>query len=234
MTLPKYKFIAENILTKIKSGEWREGDKIPSETEFAEQFSVSRMTARKAIDSLVNSEYLERTPSVGTFVKAPKAESSLLEIKNISDEIMDRGHSHSMIVLSKMTLVPNDKVAFELSAFERKVYKVVILHCENEQPIQLEERFVNAALVPDFMDQDFTKVTCSAYLTSIAPLSEAKFTVEAIQPSDILKHHLHLDEGIPCLKVTRNTYSDEKAISYAILYHPADRYKLTSFVKVKQ
>ncbi|KGK00143.1 UTRA domain-containing protein [Thalassotalea sp. ND16A] len=232
MTQPKYKVIAEAILTKIQTGEWLEGDKIPSEMELAELFSASRMTARKAVDSLVHAEYLERLPSVGTFIKAPKAQSSLLEIKNISDEIIARGHDHKMVVLSKMTLVPNDKVAFELSAFESKVFKIVILHYENDTPIQLEERFVNAELVPQFLEQDFTKITANQYLTLVAPLSEAHVTVEAIEPSNILKHHLHISSGTPCLKIIRSTFSDGKAISYAMLYHPADKYKLTSLVKL--
>ncbi|MDG2393156.1 MAG: GntR family transcriptional regulator [Thalassotalea sp.] len=163
MTKPKYKIIADHVRDKVVSKQWLEGDRIPSETELSELFLASRMTARKAVEQLVAEGLLERSPSIGTFVKAPKAQSSLLEIKNIRDEILERGHEHKVVVLSKNSLVPNDKVALELSSWDVKVYKVVILHFENNTPIQLEERYVNASFVPEFLDQDFTKKTSSEY-----------------------------------------------------------------------
>ena len=232
MTQPKYRVIANFIKDKIGNNDWQEGFQIPSETELAQQFSASRMTARKAVDVLVVTDLLERMPSIGTFVKAPMAQSSLLEIKNISDEILARGHLHKMEVLSKLKLTPNESIAYALSANGDTAYRVVILHYENDVPIQVEERFVNAHKVPHFLEQDFSKITANEYLTSVAPLTEAQLTVEAINPSKILKHHLKIDDDIPCLKITRVTYSHGTAISYAVLYYPADRYKLTSELAV--
>lgn len=232
MKLPKYRFISNEIKKKISSSLWQAGYQIPSETDLANHFSASRMTARKAVDELVNSGVLERVASVGTFVKEPAAQSSLLEIRNIADEIRSRGHAHKMTVLSKLTLIPNDSIAFTLSLNSKTVYKIIIVHWENEQPIQLEERYVNAEQVPLFLQQDFSKVTASEYLNSIAPITEAEITIEAVMPTKILKHNLHLDDGIPCLKVTRITHSNGQPICYAVLYHPANRFKLTSHLNI--
>ena len=150
MKLPKYRLISNEIKKKISASLWKAGSQIPSETELANHFSASRMTARKAVDELVNSGVLERVASVGTFVKEPAAQSSLLEIRNIADEIRSRGHVHKMTVLSKLMLIPNDAIAFTLSLNSRTVYKIIIVHWENDQPIQLEERYVNAERVPLF------------------------------------------------------------------------------------
>ncbi|GAC16868.1 UTRA domain-containing protein [Aliiglaciecola lipolytica] len=228
MIQPKYKLIAEFIKDKIESKKWSEGHKIPSETDLATQFSASRMTARKAVDKVVDSGLLERTPSVGTFVKSIQPQSSLLEIKNIADEILSRGHCHKMTVLSKLTMVPNDEIAMSFSLPSKIVYKIIVIHFENDIPIQLEERYINADKVPDFLHQDFSKITAHQYLASVAPLTEAEISVEAVMPTKILKHNLHLDNHIPCLKVTRSTYSNGHPISFVVLYHPADRFKLTT------
>ena len=226
MKLPKYRLISNEIKKKISASLWKAGSQIPSETELANHFSASRMTARKAVEELVNSA------SVGTFVKEPAAQSSLLEIRNIADEIRSRGHVHKMTVLSKLTLIPNDAIAFTLSLNSRTVYKIIIVHSENEQPIQLEERYVNAERVPLFLQQDFSKITASEYLNSIAPVTEAEITVEAVMPTKILKHNLQVDDGVPCLKVTRITHSHGQPICYAVLYHPANRFKLTSHLDI--
>tara|TARA_R110002167_G_scaffold366330_1_gene594907 strand:- start:3144 stop:3848 length:705 start_codon:yes stop_codon:yes gene_type:complete len=228
MIQPKYKLIAEFITDKLESKKWHEGYRIPSETELANQFSASRMTARKAVDEVVSLGLLKRIPSVGTFVKSTQPQSSLLEIKNIADEISSRGHSHKMTVLSKLSLVPNDAVAISFPLQSKTVFKIIIIHFENDIPIQLEERYVNAEKVPDFLQQDFSKITAHQYLTSVAPLTEAEITVEAVMPTKILKHNLHLNSNTPCLKVTRSTYSNGQPISFVVLYHPANMFKLTS------
>jgi len=228
MKLPKYRLISDEIKSKISASLWTAGQQIPSEIELANHFSASRMTARKAVDELVNSGLLERVPSVGTFVKEPVAQSSLLEIRNIADEIKSRGHSHKMTVLSRLTLIPNETAGLTLSLQSKKIYKIIIVHWENEQPIQLEERYVNADRVPLFLQQDFSVITASQYLNSIAPATKADITIEAIMPTKILKHNLLLEDDIPCLKVTRITHSHGHPISYAVLYHPANRFKFTS------
>ncbi|MEH6709988.1 MAG: UTRA domain-containing protein [Paraglaciecola polaris] len=234
MKPPKYKLIAEFIKSKLESMIWQEGYKIPSETELATQFSASRMTARKAVDEMVNLGLLERVPSVGTFVRSILPQSSLLEIKNIADEILSRGHTHKMTVLSKLLLVPNDAIAISFSLQNKNVFKIIIIHFENDSPIQLEERYVNAEKVPFFLQQDFSKITAHQYLTSVAPLTEADISVEAVMPTKILKHNLQLNDNTPCLKVTRSTYSNGQPISYVVLYHPANKFRLTSAYRTAQ
>ena len=57
---PKYVQIQNYILQKIESGEYTAGDKIPSETELARQFDVSRLTVNTAVKELANSGIVER------------------------------------------------------------------------------------------------------------------------------------------------------------------------------
>ena len=54
---------------KIASGEWKDGEKIPSENELAVQFGVSRMSVRSALQRLSALGLLETKPGDGTFVR---------------------------------------------------------------------------------------------------------------------------------------------------------------------
>ena len=65
---PSYTKIQNYVMEKINSGEYPVGSKIPSEVELAERFSVSRITANKAIKELSVMGILERTRGKGTFV----------------------------------------------------------------------------------------------------------------------------------------------------------------------
>ena len=66
---PKYVQIQNYILQKIESGEYAAGDKIPSETELARRFDVSRLTVNTAVKELANSGIVERVQGKGTFVR---------------------------------------------------------------------------------------------------------------------------------------------------------------------
>ena len=74
MAQPKFAQIKQHIISKIKSGEWAEHSRVASENELAEQFSVSRMTARRALSELTDAGILSRTQGLGTFVASFKSQ----------------------------------------------------------------------------------------------------------------------------------------------------------------
>jgi GntR family histidine utilization transcriptional repressor len=83
------------VLDKIDSGAWPEGFRVPSETELANAFGIARMTVHGALHDLAAAGILTRRPGAGTRVAHRRPQSTLLEIRNIHDEIVERGHRHS-------------------------------------------------------------------------------------------------------------------------------------------
>ena len=66
--VPLYKQIVHDLVSRIKSGVYSEGDKLPTETELMEEYGVSRITVRSAIKELEDADIVERTRGKGTFV----------------------------------------------------------------------------------------------------------------------------------------------------------------------
>lgn len=66
-----YEHAQQFILEMINGPDLCAGDRIPSERELAEKFSISRMTIRKAIDRLVDKGFLIRKGTSGTFIPSP-------------------------------------------------------------------------------------------------------------------------------------------------------------------
>lgn len=226
---PLYARVKDHILKNIRSGEWTAGHRVPSENELVESFGISRMTANRALRELTSEGFLSRVPGVGTFVREPPARSSLMELRNIAEEIEQRGHRYSSRVISKSETKANPALAEE---FECRVhdplFHIVIVHEENGVPVQLEDRYVNAGLLPDFLKQDFTATTPTAYLVSSTPVDELEHTVEAAMPLPDQQRLLQIDALEPCLALRRRSWSKGKVATAVTLTYPASRYALYS------
>jgi GntR family histidine utilization transcriptional repressor len=219
-------------LTQIRSGAWAPGARVPSENELVESFGISRMTANRALRELFAEGYVERVPGVGTFVKEPPARSSLLELRNIAEEIAQRGHRYSARVNSRREVTANPALAEEFETRDlHRLFHITLVHEENGVPVQLEDRHVNAELVPDFLAQDFSQTTPTAVLLAALPVDELEHTVEAVLPNLEQQRLLGIDALEPCLALHRRSWSRGQVVTIATLTYPASRYALYSRYK---
>ncbi|MEW6997961.1 histidine utilization repressor [Colwelliaceae bacterium BS250] len=227
MTTPKFTKIKEFIFAQIESGNWSEDQRVPSENELASQFSVSRMTARRALQELTDEGVLNRSKGSGTFVASFKSQSALMEIRNIADEITEAGHKYSAQTISLETVTADAQTAIDLNiTIGDSVYISTILHMQDDEAIQLEQRYVNAALVPKYIEQDFSLITSHEYLSKEAPLTEATHQIEAVIANANIITLLAIKAEQPCLQVKRRTWSRTGVVSFAILTSPGNKYRL--------
>jgi len=227
--LPRYKAIKQHLEQGIRQRRWSSGDRLPTEMELAQQFGVSRMTANKAVQELVADGVLVRHQGMGTFVAELQAESPLLELRNIADEIRARGHQHSSQLHFLGRVAAEADVARRLGvAPGSELYVSKIVHRENGLPIQFEVRYVTPARAPDYLQQDFSQQTPNQYLSALYPLPELEHVVEAVNGNATECELLGIGAGEPCLLVHRRTWAGQQLISYARLLHPGSRYRLRS------
>ena len=225
---PRYQQLKEMIIGRIMSGELQPRDRVPSENELGDAMKVSRMTANRALRELTDEGYVDRVAGRGTFVSDFKAASHVLEVRNIADEVERRGHSYSAIVHKQERQHADGEIRDALQASQGgEVFHVLIAHQENGVPIQLEDRYILGKFAPDCLEQDFTKITPSAWLNGIAPLAEAEHIVRAAMPDKTVRAHLSMDEHEPCLLVLRRTWARGSPVSFACLHHPGQRFELT-------
>ncbi|MGF1756313.1 histidine utilization repressor [Vibrio makurazakiensis] len=230
---PLYLQIKQYIDDRITSGQWPVGHQITTELELTEQFSVSRMTVNKAIRDLVSEGKLIRKPRLGTFVCSvkDKAESPLLDIRNIAQEVESRGQKYKSKVLQQKEIQADESVATRLGVMlGANIYYSEIIHFSDNNPIQREVRWVNPLYAKNYLQQNFNQLTPNQYLSENCPLSAIEHTVEAIVPDPTTKVILELGDSEPCLLLNRRTWSGDKLVSFALLYHPGSRYKLSSKV----
>ncbi|MCD0505422.1 GntR family transcriptional regulator, partial [Bordetella petrii] len=164
--LAPYARIKQHIIENIESGQWAVNEQVPSENQLAAQFDVSRMTARRAILELTQDGMLVRSQGLGTFVAERRPVLPVLEVRNIADEIAERGHQYGNRIITLEQDTATDGIAIALGiAPGSPVFHSVLLHLDNGVPVQLEDRHVNPQAAPGYLEQDFSRETPNAYLS---------------------------------------------------------------------
>jgi len=222
-----YLAVKEHIRQKIQSGIWKMGERIASEHELVAELGVSRMTVHRGLRELAAEGLLQRVAGVGTFVADGKAESSLLQVVNIAEEIRARGHVHTFALLEATRKSAPLAVAAALGLTPGdSVFHVVGIHHEDGVPMQLEDRYVNPKVCPAFLDQDFTQVLPGEYLLQAVPLDDVEHGVDATAATLDEAERLGLAPGSPCLVLTRRTWSRGNCVTFVRCIHPGSRYRL--------
>lgn len=224
---PLYVQIKQYIQNKIHQGIWKVNEKIPSESELVKLLGCSRMTVNRALRELTADKVLVRVQGVGSFVAEGQGHSALFQIHNIADEILARHHIHRAEIIKLERIEADVQQALLMQTHEgQPLFHSVIVHYENDVPVQIEDRLVNAVLVPDYLIQDFTSITPNAYLMAKAPVTEGEHIVEAILADQNECKLLKINKNEPCLLIRRRTWSNKHLISSARLIYPGSRYYL--------
>ena len=110
---------------------------------------------------------------------------------------------------------------------DQPLFHSVVVHFEDGEPIQVEDRYVNPTVAPDYLQMDFNSQTPNAYLMRVAPLQGVRFVIEACLPPRDVAEMLHMAPEEPCLVLRRQTHSQGQVASVAAMWHPAARYRFT-------
>lgn len=222
-----YEQVKAFVRGKTRSGEWKAGDKIPSENELVKVLRVSRMTVNRALRELSEEGELVRRGGVGTFVGEPKPQSTLLRIARIGDEIRARGHQYDWSVILKAAESATAETAAAMSvAVGNILFHLVCVHRENGIPVALEDRYVNPMCAPRFLEQTFQVQPPSEYLLDVVPADEVEHIVDAVLPDHAEAQQLKMSDREPCLLLTRRTWVANTIVTFVRLLHPASRYQL--------
>jgi GntR family histidine utilization transcriptional repressor len=108
----------------------------------------------------------------------------------------------------------------------------MLVHFEDDTAIQLEERYVNPAFAPHYVEVNFASITPARYLRELSPPTEVEHIIFAGFPNAPQRRILGLRSGDPCLFLMRRTWCAELAATRSLFVYPAGRYSLGSRYRV--
>jgi GntR family transcriptional regulator len=155
--VPLYFQLKEQIKNHILKGEYKEGDLIPSEREFSTNYELSSTTIRRALNDLVQENFLERKAGKGTFVRRRKVTRDLRKVLGFTKNMTEMGLTPSTKVLSKKVVAANAFARKRLGLRKGdKVVRLERLRLADDVPMMLETRYIRTDLCPNIEKEELS------------------------------------------------------------------------------
>jgi GntR family histidine utilization transcriptional repressor len=221
--------ILSDIETRIVSGEWPPGHRLPFEVELARQYGCARMTVNKVMTQLAKAGLVERRRKSGTFVAQPRAQAAILEIHDISREVEQTGlpYSYAIVAHAQHRATAAERARLDLDGSAR-VLAVTALHRAGPAPFCLEERLINLSAVPEAADADFSATAPGRWLVERVPWSAAEHRIHAASTDTSTAARLAVQPGTACLVVERRTWHNGGPITHATFTYTGERHSLVA------
>ncbi len=205
---PKYYQIKKDILTKISEEIYKPDETIPPERELMEQYGVSRITVRKAVDELVSECHLYKVQGKGTYVKGNSRTTGLSFVMSCTEEIRQQGFTPSRKILTCCVEKSPKKVARELEIEEgSEVLHIKRVFYADQEPVIYCENFIAKDLFPGIEDYDFNEYSLyelieKRYMVNIVDCARY---IEAVATHERIAECLDIPEGYPTLRFYGST-----------------------------
>lgn len=230
--LPLYLKIKSHIADRIRQGAWPEGLKIPSENQLVAELKVSRMTINRALRELTDEGFLSRVQGVGTFVKGSPANGSVFELRDIAEDIRLRGHEYRAIVEELLSVRAGPELLRHFALSQSvSLFHALIVHCEDDLPVQVESRWCNPAIFPHFLEQDFTRQTPEFHLMTLQHPDETECGISAVLPTAEQQRLLIIEHHDPCIMVERREWYGGTVGSYVRQVSAGSRHRWQSRIR---
>lgn len=224
---PIYVGIQREIESKIMSGEWGPGHRIPPENELVTLYGCSRMTVNKALSNLVAAGLVVRKPRSGTTVAPTRLIEPLMSIQDIRAEVLslDRTYSFEMLARSVRKVTDATDANYIGVPLGTPLIAFEIMHFADGLPFALESRQVSLATVPEAETADFSEVPPGTWLLRTLTWTEAEHSMRAISADPVMAKSLKVDRGAPCMSLARRTWRDTDFITFVRFIYPGDRHR---------
>lgn len=233
--IPVYYQLKNLILKKIQNGEFPEGSLIPSERDLGENFNISRMTVRQALNQLVAEGVLYREKGKGTFVSKGKIEQR--NIMSFSEIVKRKGLVPTTEVLHFIKQEADEDIKEILGLGNSEmVYVIKRLRLAGNIPVGIEEDFIPEKYCPNLEKFDLTgslyKLINEEYGYAITYVDNV---IEAAKPFKEEKSLLNISVNVPVLKITGINFTEsDLKLFYERSVYRSDEYKYNVRVYVNK
>jgi len=229
----KYAEIAYDLKDKIKNNIYLPGDLIPTELELCEQYNVSRITVRKALQKLVNAGLLIRKSGTGTFVNTSNIVNASGMAQSFTQDMIfnNKKPGSKLLEFKLMPARSQPEVAKILKLEDSEIFfKIKRLRTGDDLPIALSYTYVPYSLFPELTEDDLDE-SLYAYVEKhkMGAISDEfnNKTVAAVMPTKSQKSALKISDE-PLLKISHDSkFVDDTIFEYTETYYIGSRFVYT-------
>jgi GntR family transcriptional regulator len=222
-TAPKYVAIRDDLIKRIRRGEYAPGDALPGQRQLSEEYGVSLMTLRQALDELCDRGVVEQLPGKGTYVRTVPVPYSMGNLRSLADDLRARGIEVLTRVLDQEIVpVPDDlsrrfgiPAASQVLRLERVrvIRGTPLIH----QLSYIPQPFADAVRGVDFETQELYAVLAER---AEAVAVRAEETIAPVLVPPHIGELLGLPSGQPAMRSERITLDGKRrtlVVDFAVL-----------------
>jgi DNA-binding GntR family transcriptional regulator len=200
----RYRFVQNILKQGIQKGMYPIGSYLPSEHELCRSYSITRTTARKALDELQREGFIDRIHGKGSIVKARRESLGLLQVKGFTEAV---GHNvNTRFICPPAFSSWPTQLPLPVSDLEQSMHCIFFerLRSVGQHPVMIEKNWFAGDMVPnllqhEFVDHSFFKTLSQIFFIEITGSEQELRALSADQEQAAL---LNMEVGSPVLVIS--------------------------------
>jgi GntR family transcriptional regulator len=217
--IPLHHQVYLDLRAALDSGEWKPGDRLPTERDLAARYGCSLITIRRALSELVREQRLERTRGRGTFVLHPRVEIDFGGSQSFTSEMQSRGLDPQTTVVAARAEIAGESVAAALNLpLGAPTLYVERLRSAGGEPLLLEQVHLPAERFPGLLASDLEHNSLYELLTERygTQITRAREAIEPVLLKTREAQLLEQSSGRPALLIEGIGFSsDDRPIEFS-------------------
>ncbi|WP_138431495.1 GntR family transcriptional regulator [Fodinibius saliphilus] len=210
--IPLHKQISDWIKNQIEYGTLEENEKLPSENELSEKFDVSRVTVRRALQTLENDQLIYRCQGLGSFVTDQRTHQSFSILNDFTEELAGSGLTPSSKLISfEQEDVSDQKDLLSYLGIQNKEIAVKIerVRLGDGSPVAFDITWMPIFYGQLIESYDLEQTTIFSILENEfdIPIERGCYRIEATIANKSLAKHLQVETQTPLLQINRISYT---------------------------
>jgi GntR family transcriptional regulator len=223
---PRHEQISDWLREQIEEGSYAVDEKLPSEKELGEQFDVSRVTVRRALQTLESEDYIYRRQGLGSFVKERRASQGLVRLTDFAQDMAQAGLEARSVVEHHAPETPPPEVAVRLGTDDQQVMRLDRLRLGDDRPVAFDRTWLPMFYAQLLEGHDLEHETIYGILETEydIPVLRGRYRITATNAETAVAELLGIPEGNALLLIERLSLTEgDKRVYFQRRYYRSDR-----------
>lgn len=223
----RHEQISEWLRDQIERGAYQPDEQLPSESQLGERFDVSRITVRRALQTLEGEGLIYRHQGLGSFVAQTRVHQGLVRLTDFIEDMQQAGLDASSRVLHFDNEPAGASIASSLEIDEgQMVARLDRLRLGNGEPMAFDRTWLPLYYAQLLGGHDLTSESIYGLLESEygIPVLRGHFRIEAVNADDEVAQHLTVPPGRALLLIERLSFTTgDKRVYFQRRFYRCDR-----------
>ncbi len=224
---PRHEEVSDWLRERMESGAFLEDDQLPSENQLGTRFGVSRITVRRALQTLEGEGLIYRKQGLGSFVKDNRIHHGLVRLTDFVEDMEAAGLTPQSIVLHQGMESAGVRVAEALGVAEgAPVYRVDRLRKGDGDPLAFDRTWLPPFYAHLIEKHDLRTSSIYSILENHYDISvfRGRFRIESVNAPNDVAQHLDVPWGRALMLIERTSFTEaNQCFYYQQRFYRSDR-----------